>query len=894
MWSSAPDVVAAYAQQGAIACAIDAVVVFHWTAPHHDLVRMASAEHYERCDFAGSVLLAPAAAGSHYLQCDEPGSAVYLSCSLYDHCERGQKVRVDVSATERAIDRTSGEALIHVTSLRRIMVLMGHTMTEEGFAVLPRGYETNWKTDRTLEFVWCLEAHCPASATDWDPAATLESCHADVNNLAGFLSRKRPQPQYERAQEYYDAALRAQPGHCPTLGYYAELHAMAGNATAAVAAAQRLCSACGGPASTIALQIAAAFRDHSVGWPTTAACAAPMPPLLPPLRPHMTPLPPTTPPPAPPVPPGALLMRRVELELVVAGSVDSVNTVALRADLARAAGVPVERVLLTLVAASVRVSVRIDSSSRAEANSALTALSAIAADPAAAASLLKLSVVSIAPPVIKTVLVPAAEVTPPQPPASSSSRTTLAALFAVIAAACGVVLGWACLCAYALYRMRHRRKVADERGVALGKPRQAQTRVRTSGAYDHHNEKFCDLASACPDATPKEAGTKMCFVPATTCAARAPASASGVAAGAQVHLQQQQQPTLSDPLSADRLYDAPFSPAEKLHAVEPRTPRPARSLGEAGPQTSGCDGAPLHRQPSVHIDPVRACSSLEFPHRPQRLREGSQSHGRVSGGMTLERASEPDCSRSSHSGARERSGRISRPCDRRHRHGEAHSLTSQTTEIRPASAPHTHDGAAGHQVSRHERHAPRHEPHQLRHGHHMHELPEQRHWPRGPTHCDDGSQIERTSQQHLAQRRHCDEHSQGDERRRRGVHGEHGHGDERRHDDGHGQCRPLRRHDERECCGNRRHEDSSWHADATMQGHGRRRGGGHQHDLHRCCDGHRRNDEPKRYQSHTHGVSGAHLAGERNEDARAVHEGDLRSGDHHKDHPCRWQEIQRS
>ena len=40
---------------------------------------------------------------------------------------------------------------------------------------------------------------------------------------AGFVSRKRPEPQYAHAERYYNEALALEPSHCPTLGYLVEL-----------------------------------------------------------------------------------------------------------------------------------------------------------------------------------------------------------------------------------------------------------------------------------------------------------------------------------------------------------------------------------------------------------------------------------------------------------------------------------------------------------------------------------------------------------------------------------------------------------------------------------------------------------------------------------------------
>ena len=67
----------------------------------------------------------------------------------------------------------------------------------------------------------CLEPHCSPdgrSTKDWDASATRSSCLADVYNLGGFLTRKRPSPNLTLAEAYYRTALAHQPHHCPTLG----------------------------------------------------------------------------------------------------------------------------------------------------------------------------------------------------------------------------------------------------------------------------------------------------------------------------------------------------------------------------------------------------------------------------------------------------------------------------------------------------------------------------------------------------------------------------------------------------------------------------------------------------------------------------------------------------
>ena len=56
----------------------------------------------------------------------------------------------------------------------------------------------------------CLEPHCSPdgrSTKDWDASATRSSCLADVYNLGGFLTRKRPSPNLTLAEAYYRTAL---------------------------------------------------------------------------------------------------------------------------------------------------------------------------------------------------------------------------------------------------------------------------------------------------------------------------------------------------------------------------------------------------------------------------------------------------------------------------------------------------------------------------------------------------------------------------------------------------------------------------------------------------------------------------------------------------------------
>jgi hypothetical protein len=206
-------------------CAVGGYVYFHWTAAYHDLVLMASQSHMDACDFTGSTtlvatnthagptgqvrhtpllarraarLVAPRALttaaacsqAAYYLPCETAGTTLHLSCSHAGHCAAGQVLTVHVSATQHARD-TNGTVLLHSDSLAAVMTLLGHRVdASTGFSYLDRGYSSEAAANASLELVWCLEAHCPTSALDFDAAATRDSCRAEVYNLAGFISRK--------------------------------------------------------------------------------------------------------------------------------------------------------------------------------------------------------------------------------------------------------------------------------------------------------------------------------------------------------------------------------------------------------------------------------------------------------------------------------------------------------------------------------------------------------------------------------------------------------------------------------------------------------------------------------------------------------------------------------
>ena len=261
----------------------------------------------------------------------------------------------------------------------------------------------------------CLEPLCSPdgrSTKDWDASATRSSCLADVYNLGGFLTRKRPSPNLTLAEAYYRTALAHQPHHCPTLGYLAELHLTTANATAANATALELCAACGGGAARPARQARAAFEASGVAWPSRGACAAPppppsLPPLLPPPGPPPSPLP--LPPPSPPP-----STETVLLTLEASGSVsDYSDTSSLQQAVATAAGVDKSLVTIEVAAASVIITATIAVPASTTAAVVQTSLASTLGTAAAASTALGVALEAV-----PTILI--ASPPPPSPPAPPS------------------------------------------------------------------------------------------------------------------------------------------------------------------------------------------------------------------------------------------------------------------------------------------------------------------------------------------------------------------------------------------------------------------------------------------------------------------------------------------
>jgi hypothetical protein len=94
----------------------------------------------------------------------------------------------------------------------------------------------------------------------------------------GYVSRKRPIPQWSKAEYYYNKAIDTKGTYeCDARSYLTELYLQKGDYETAVLKADELCSACGkgvesDPYGNSVRQVRSTFDSLGVEWPTTGPC----------------------------------------------------------------------------------------------------------------------------------------------------------------------------------------------------------------------------------------------------------------------------------------------------------------------------------------------------------------------------------------------------------------------------------------------------------------------------------------------------------------------------------------------------------------------------------------------------------------------------------------------
>ena len=197
-----------------IVCAEGGYVYFWWISLYHDLQVMQSEESYDSCDFTNATDLSPSTnsdMSSHFVPCPPKGETTYVACSIGAHCSLGQRVAIRSHPTASVFSPT-GETQIHFDNFADLMNIMG-VEEDDRVQILHRGYDNPDSASVLMELLWCIEDHCDTP-----------SCKANVYNIAGFISRKRPDANMSLAEAYYSNSTAIFPGLCPAYIYLMELY----------------------------------------------------------------------------------------------------------------------------------------------------------------------------------------------------------------------------------------------------------------------------------------------------------------------------------------------------------------------------------------------------------------------------------------------------------------------------------------------------------------------------------------------------------------------------------------------------------------------------------------------------------------------------------------------
>jgi len=201
------------------------VLVFVNSQPTDDVFALPSQWHYAECNFTDGGYKLPVDPMStdtfrYTIRAQDSNTRLYLASSRDSACSKGQRVLVSVDDFKQG---TLAEALDLINN--------------------KKSYETEEGAIALIERIWCFEDHCPMPAMGFyegNEAWSKERCKADAYSLLGFVYRKRPKAQIQRAEEYYKKALELVPEHCEATEYMGELYIQMNDFTTASATFTRL------------------------------------------------------------------------------------------------------------------------------------------------------------------------------------------------------------------------------------------------------------------------------------------------------------------------------------------------------------------------------------------------------------------------------------------------------------------------------------------------------------------------------------------------------------------------------------------------------------------------------------------------------------------------------
>merc|ERR1711988_802244 len=133
--------------------------------------------------------------------------------------------------------------------------------------------------DELLRKLRSIAANSPQSCSDWvrEDFNSNEQCLALVYTDMGVIMRARPRPNLERAEYFYNEALKQQPTWCGAESYLTELRIQQDNELAAAEQFGKACLACGSSKVDM-VEVKIAFAEK--GWQLPAdGCNAPLTPV---------------------------------------------------------------------------------------------------------------------------------------------------------------------------------------------------------------------------------------------------------------------------------------------------------------------------------------------------------------------------------------------------------------------------------------------------------------------------------------------------------------------------------------------------------------------------------------------------------------------------------------
>eukprot|EP00392_Amoebophrya_sp_AT5.2_P012405 g12508.t1 len=267
---------------------------FHWdttvgSSPsmmEHDLHRINLESEYVACDFTHATNLATVAKkNTHTFSCDRQGMH-FFSCQVTGHCtEAKQKLRVqvtDMSKTLRLRETLNTDPKYNAKHWTYAMVMSGYFVDAD----FNGGFATDAVASTAQYRLWCVLPHCKdlaaagdggngaLASADWFPEAanSVSLCEAFVEADIGYAYRKRPTPNYAKAEEYYDKALAIKPDFCAALSYKTGMYVQMGDASRAHGYFPSACSSCGDKSLDMEM-LKAAYDEKGWKYPCGTDCS---------------------------------------------------------------------------------------------------------------------------------------------------------------------------------------------------------------------------------------------------------------------------------------------------------------------------------------------------------------------------------------------------------------------------------------------------------------------------------------------------------------------------------------------------------------------------------------------------------------------------------------------